>query len=54
MKPFIPYEISQNGTADILISQTGDGQISLQLPPDGPQAEIKVYQEEILQTHQQH
>ena len=43
VKPFIPYEISQNGTADILISQTGDGQISLQLPPDGPQAEIKVY-----------
>lgn len=43
VKPFVPYEISQNGTADILISQTADGQAQIQLPPDGPQAEIKVY-----------
>lgn len=43
VKPFVPYEISQNGTADIIISQTADGQAQIQLPPDGPQAEIKVY-----------
>ena len=42
VKPFIPYEITQNGTAEILLSKL-DGNTIIETPPDGPKTEVKIY-----------
>jgi len=42
VKPFIPYEITQNGTAEILLSKL-DGNPIIETPPDGPKTEVKIY-----------